>query len=161
MKKFQNNKKLIETCSWILLNLAETNTFSRDKLAECGGFEVIVTAMRNFQDHHYIQHYGCRALVHLCRSNASKQGIRVWEAGACEQVVKALKLFGKNPDVQQYGCMAAFSLALKSKVNIESLLDCGAFDFIKKTMNNFEEGSVVNLYGAKAALLLADPIKSA
>ena len=83
--------------------MASKNDAARRTIAEKGGIDVILAAMKQHPDSTEVQYNGCLALGNVAALNAAARPI-IAEKGGIEAVFRAMTQHSHHEDVQDNGC---------------------------------------------------------
>jgi hypothetical protein len=98
---------------WIL---AAGNAGNRVAIAEAGGVQAVVGAMKLHQGIAAVQEMGCGALMNLALNAGNRMAIG--EAGGVQVVIDAMKIHEGIAEIQRWGCRALMNLARNGKKNL-------------------------------------------
>ena len=83
--------------------VALNNDANRRTIAEKGGIDVILAAMKQHPDSTEVQQYGCAALGCVANGNDANQRT-IAEKGGIEAVFRAMTQHSHHEGVQEWGC---------------------------------------------------------
>ena len=102
-----------QTC-WALRYLA-VNDCNRVKIAEAGGIEAVVSAMKEHKTSVLMQERACVALRNLAVNDGNK--LKIAEAGGIEALVAGMEAHQTSVLVQEYACWALWYLAAQGSLS--------------------------------------------
>ncbi|XP_065835537.1 protein aardvark-like [Oscarella lobularis] len=153
MKSDSSDTALQLRCLLAIERLVETDARKRGEVADGGGIEAIIDAMKECKAQRDIQASSCWVLSNLCRNYELNE--RVVLKGGLDATLEAAAAFHTSEQVQ-HACLALFCNMALNGETLKKLVDTNVFPVVLKAIKNFPENEWIQFTAVQTVQNLAN-----